>query len=238
MKSLNHPVPNTIFGIMKSFRGLGSFSTSLFSMSGEISTMRNLILLSALFFSTFLTSMTAAPTSSPLPAKTATATFGGGCFWCVDAVYQYVPGIIKITSGYAGGKVPNPTYEQVCTGRTGHAEVVQITYDPSKVTYDQLLDLFWKAHDPTTLNRQGADHGTQYRSIILTSTPEEAAEAETSKKKAQAQFPDPIVTEIVPLTTFYPAEGYHQDYYRNNKEKNPYCQVVIAPKLKKLGLDK
>jgi peptide-methionine (S)-S-oxide reductase len=134
--------------------------------------------------------------------------------------------------------MPNPTYEQVCTGRTGHAEVVQITYDPSKVTYDQLLDLFWRAHDPTTLNRQGADHGTQYRSIILTSTPEEAAEAETSKKKAQAQFPDPIVTEIVPLTTFYPAEGYHQDYYRNNKEKNPYCQAVIAPKLKKLGLDK
>ncbi|MEY2906875.1 MAG: peptide-methionine (S)-S-oxide reductase MsrA [Verrucomicrobiota bacterium] len=200
--------------------------------------MRTLILLFALVFSTFSTSMTAAPTSSPLPAKTAKATFGGGCFWCVDAVYQYVPGVIEITSGYAGGTVTNPTYEQVCTGRTGHAEVVQITYDPSKVTYDQLLDLFWRAHDPTTLNRQGADHGTQYRSIILTSTPEEAAEAEASKKKAQAQFPDPIVTEIVPLTTFYPAEGYHQDYYRNNKEKNPYCQVVITPKLKKLGLDK
>jgi peptide-methionine (S)-S-oxide reductase len=149
-----------------------------------------------------------------------------------------VPGVIKITSGYAGGTVPNPTYEQVCTGRTGHAEVVQITYDPSKVTYDQLLDLFWKAHDPTTLNRQGADHGTQYRSIILTSTPKEAAEAEASKKKAQSQFTDPIVTEIVSLTTFYPAEGYHQDYYRNNKDKNPYCQAVIAPKLKKLGLDK
>jgi peptide-methionine (S)-S-oxide reductase len=148
-----------------------------------------------------------------------------------------VPGVIKITSGYAGGAMPNPTYAQVCTGRTGHAEVVQITYDPSKVTYGQLLDLFWKAHDPTTLNRQGADHGTQYRSIILTSTPEEAAEAEASKKKAQAQFPDPIVTQIVPLTTFYPAEGYHQDYYRNNKDKNPYCQAVIAPKLKKLGLD-
>lgn len=200
--------------------------------------MRNLILLSALFLSAFTSSMTAAPTSSSLPANTATATFGGGCFWCVDAVYQYVPGVIKITSGYAGGTVPNPTYEQVCTGRTGHAEVVQITYDPSKVTYDQLLDLFWKAHDPTTLNRQGADHGTQYRSIILTSTPKEAAEAEASKKKAQSQFMDPIVTEIVPLTTFYPAEGYHQDYYRNNKDKNPYCQAVIAPKLKKLGLDK
>jgi peptide-methionine (S)-S-oxide reductase len=202
----------------------------------EIAFMRNLILLSALTFSIFPSAMTADQTSSPLPAKTATATFGGGCFWCVDAVYQYVPGVTKITSGYAGGAVPNPTYEQVCTGRTGHAEVVQITYDPSKVSYDQLLDLFWKAHDPTTLNRQGADHGTQYRSIILTSTPEEAAAAEASKKKAQAQFPDPIVTEIVPLTTFYPAEEYHQDYYSNNKQKNPYCQMVIAPKLKKLGL--
>jgi len=198
--------------------------------------MRFLLLLSTFAFSILPSSMTAAPTSSPVPAKTATATFGGGCFWCVDAVYQYVPGVIKITSGYAGGSVPNPTYEQVCTGRTGHAEVVQITYDPSKVTYNQLLDLFWKAHDPTTLNRQGADHGTQYRSIILTSTTEEAAEAEASKKKAQAQFPDPIVTEIKHLTTFYPAEEYHQDYYSNNKDKNPYCQMVIAPKLKKLGL--
>ena len=198
--------------------------------------MRNLVLLSALILSIFITLMTAAPTSFPTPAKTATATFGGGCFWCVDAVYQYVPGVIKITSGYAGGSVPNPTYEQVCTGRTGHAEVVQITYDPSKVTHAQLLDLFWKAHDPTTLNRQGADHGTQYRSIILTTSPEEAAAAEASKKRAQSQFPDPIVTEIVPLTAFYPAEEYHQDYYQNNKDKNPYCQVVIAPKLKKLGL--
>jgi len=200
--------------------------------------MRILILLFTVAFSMVCGTMTAAPTSSPSPAKTATATatFGGGCFWCVDAVYQYVPGVLKITSGYAGGTVPNPTYDQVCTGRTGHAEVVQISYDPSKVTYDQLLDLFWKAHDPTTLNRQGADHGTQYRSIILPSSPEEAAAAEASKKKAQVLFPDPIVTEIVPLTTFYPAEEYHQDYYQNNKDKNPYCHAVIAPKLKKLGL--
>ena len=200
--------------------------------------MRILILLFTLAFSMVIGTMTAAPTSSPspTPTATATATFGGGCFWCVDAVYQYVPGVLKITSGYAGGSVPNPTYDQVCTGRTGHAEVVQISYDPSKVTYDQLLDLFWKAHDPTTLNRQGADHGTQYRSIILTSSPEEAAAAEASKKKAQALFSDPIVTEIVPLTTFYPAEEYHQDYYQNNKDKNPYCRAVIAPKLKKLGL--
>ena len=178
------------------------------------------------------------PDSSPSSSneKTATAVFGGGCFWCLDAVYQYVPGIIKITSGFAGGALPNPSYDQVCTGRTGHAEVIQITYDPAKVSYDQLLDLFWKAHDPTTLNRQGADHGTQYRSIILTSSPEQVAEAEASKKKAQAQFTNPIVTEIKPLTAFYPAEQYHQDYYQNNKDRNPYCQVVIAPKLKKLGL--
>jgi len=205
-------------------------------MLDEIPKMRFLLLIAAIAFPILPTSMNAAPTSSPTPDNTSTATFGGGCFWCVDAVYQYVPGVLKITSGYAGGTVPNPTYDQVCTGRTGHAEVVQISYDPTKVTYDQLLDLFWKAHDPTTLNRQGADHGTQYRSIILTSSPEEAAAAEASKKKAQAQFPVPIVTEIVPLTTFYPAEEYHQDYYQNNKDKNPYCRAVITPKLKKLGL--
>ena len=179
--------------------------------------------------------MASEPSPSP-SAKTATAVFGGGCFWCMDAVFQYVPGVIKITSGFAGGTEVNPSYEEVCTGRSGHAEVIQITYDPTKVTYDQLLDLFWKAHDPTTLNRQGADHGTQYRSIILTESPEQAAEAVASKKKAQSQFPDPIVTEIKPLTAFYPAEKYHQDYYQNNKDVNPYCQVVIAPKLKKLGL--
>ena len=198
------------------------------------------ILLSVLTLAIMSLPMNATPSPTPDPAsqKTATATFGGGCFWCMDAVYQYVPGIIKITSGFAGGSTDHPTYEQVCTGRTGHAEVIQITYDPAKVSYNQLLDLFWKAHDPTTLNRQGGDSGTQYRSIILTSSPEEATEAEASKKKAQAQFPDPIVTEIVPLKTFYPAEDYHQDYYQNNKDKNPYCQVVIAPKLKKLGLEK
>ena len=180
---------------------------------------------------------TPSPTPSISPSqRTATATFGGGCFWCVDAVFQNLPGVIKITSGFAGGTTANPTYDQVCSGRTGHAEVIQITYDSSKVTYDQLLDLFWKAHDPTTLNRQGADHGTQYRSIILTATPEEAAQAQASMKKAQAQFADPIVTEIKPFTLFYPAEQYHQDYYQNNKDRNPYCQAVIAPKLKKLGL--
>lgn len=209
----------------------------------EIDSMRilnSVILLSVLTLAIMSRPMNATPSPTPssVSQKTATATFGGGCFWCMDAVYQYVPGIIKITSGFAGGTTDHPTYEQVCTGRTGHAEVIQITYDPAKVSYNQLLDLFWKAHDPTTLNRQGADSGTQYRSIILTSSPEEASEAEASKKKAQAQFPDPIVTEIVPLKTFYPAEEYHQDYYQNNKDRNPYCQVVIAPKLRKLGLEK
>jgi peptide-methionine (S)-S-oxide reductase len=198
--------------------------------------MRNLLLVSSLAFSLFSIPMNAAPTPSPSPAKTAKATLGGGCFWCLDAAFEQLPGVLKVASGFAGGTTPDPTYDQVCTGRTGHAEVVQITYDPSKVTYDQLLDLFWKVHDPTTLNRQGADHGTQYRSIILTSTPEETAAAEASKKKAKALYADPIVTEIKPLTVFYPAEEYHQGYYRNNKGKNPYCQVVIAPKLKKLGL--
>ena len=169
-------------------------------------------------------------------STTATAVFGGGCFWCLDAVFENLPGVLKITSGFAGGSAKNPTYEQVCTGRTGHAEVIRITYDPSKVSYGALLDLFWKAHDPTTLNRQGADVGTQYRSIILTEGPEQASEAEASRKKAAALYPDPIVTEIKPLETFYPAEDYHQDYYRNNKDRNPYCQVVIAPKLKKLGM--
>jgi peptide-methionine (S)-S-oxide reductase len=211
-----------------------------FAQRMEITAMRLVVLLSLLAFPFNFQSMNATPSPTPSPdsQKTATATFGGGCFWCMDAVYQYVPGIIKITSGFAGGTTDHPTYEQVCTGRTGHAEVIQITYDPAKVSYNQLLDLFWKAHDPTTLNRQGADSGTQYRSIILTSSPEEASEAEASKKKAQAQFPDPIVTEIVPLKTFYPAEEYHQDYYQNNKDRNPYCQVVIAPKLRKLGLEK
>ena len=197
--------------------------------------MRTFLLLSALFSFTLTTPMPAESNPAPSPAKTATATFGGGCFWCLDAVFQYVPGIVKITSGYAGGTVPSPTYEEVCTGRTGHAEVVQITYNPDKVSYNDLLDLFWKAHDPTTLNYQGADHGTQYRSIILTSSPAEAAAAEASKNKVQAQFKDPIVTEIKPLTAFYPAEEYHQDYYSQNKQA-PYCRVVIAPKLKKLGL--
>lgn len=143
-----------------------------------------------------------------------------------------VPGVKRVISGYAGGTVPNPTYEQICTGRTGHAEVVQIEYDPSQISYEKLIDLFWEAHDPTTLNRQGADTGTQYRSIILFSNEEEKAAAEKSKATAQAKFRNPIVTEIVPLKTFYPAEDYHQDFYKNNPG-HPYNRAVTVPKLEK-----
>ena len=164
--------------------------------------------------------------------KTAHATLGGGCFWCVEAVYETVPGILSVTSGYAGGDVPNPTYEQICTGRTGHAEVVRIEFDPSKITYEQVIDLFWDAHDPTTLNRQGPDAGPQYRSIILYEDESQKVIAEKSKKAAQARFKDPIVTEIVPLEAFYPAEKYHQDFYQNNPNY-PYSRAIIRPKLEK-----
>ena len=165
--------------------------------------------------------------------KSARATLGGGCFWCVEAVYQTVPGILSVISGYAGGQVPNPTYEQVCTGRTGHAEVVQIEFETDKISYEQIIDLFWKAHDPTTLNRQGGDTGTQYRSIILYENEAQRAVAERSKSAAQALFKDPIVTEIEPLKAFYPAEKYHQDFYENNPNY-PYSRAIIRPKLEKL----
>jgi peptide-methionine (S)-S-oxide reductase len=161
------------------------------------------------------------------------ATYGGGCFWCVEAIFQRLDGVKSVVSGYAGGKKDNPTYKEVCGGDTGHAEVIQIEYDPKKISYAQLLDVFWQAHDPTTLNRQGADRGTQYRSIILYHDEHQKQVAEASKKAAAGQFKDPIVTEIVPLTKFYKAEGYHQNYYNDNSNA-PYCQFVIRPKLDKL----
>jgi peptide-methionine (S)-S-oxide reductase len=161
------------------------------------------------------------------------ATYGGGCFWCVEAIFQRLDGVKSVTSGYAGGRKENPTYKEVCGGDTGHAEVIQIEYDPKKISYAQLLDVFWQAHDPTTLNRQGADRGTQYRSIILYHDEKQKQAAEASKKAAASQFRDPIVTEIVPLTKFYKAEGYHQNYYNDNSNA-PYCQFVIRPKLDKL----
>jgi len=164
--------------------------------------------------------------------QTQIATLGGGCFWCTEAVYQMLPGVISVTSGYAGGTKENPTYKEVCTGETGHAEVVQIQFDPKTLSYEKLLDTFWDVHDPTTLNQQGADTGTQYRSIILYSNPEQKAAAEKSKAEAQKRFARPIVTEIVPLKKFYKAEDYHQDYYRNNSGQS-YCRMVIRPKVEK-----
>lgn len=171
------------------------------------------------------------------PMTTKKAILGGGCFWCVEAVYERLPGILSVTSGYAGGQTENPGYEEVCSGRTGHAEVVQIEYDPEKISYEKIIDLFWDAHDPTTLNRQGADEGTQYRSIILTQNEEEARLAKESKERAQAGFKSPIVTEIVPLEKFYPAEDHHQDFYRSNP-LHPYNMAVIRPKLQKLDAKK
>jgi len=164
------------------------------------------------------------------------AVFGAGCFWCVEAVYERIPGVLSVEAGYAGGNTTNPTYEQVCLGTTGHAEVARLTFDPAKVTYAQLLELLWQAHDPTTLNRQGADVGTQYRSAIFTYTDEQLRLAGRSKTEAQKHFRDPIVTEIQPLKEFFPAENYHQEYYRNNPNA-PYCMFVIRPKLKKLHLE-
>jgi peptide-methionine (S)-S-oxide reductase len=164
---------------------------------------------------------------------TETATLGGGCFWCMEAVYERLPGVISITSGFAGGYKANPTYQQVCAGGTGQAEVTQIVFDPVKISYEKLLNVFWQAHDPTTLNRQGADQGTQYRSIILYHGDAQKLAAEKSKAEAQKDFKRPIVTEIVPFTEFFKAEDYHQEYYDKNTSA-PYCQIVIAPKLEKL----
>jgi len=160
------------------------------------------------------------------------ATLGGGCFWCAEAIYQMLPGVKSVTSGFAGGTKENPTYKEVCAENTGHAEVIQIQYDPRVVSYEKLIETFWEAHDPTTLNRQGADHGTQYRSIILYSSQAQKVAAEKSKAEAQKHFRQPIVTEIAPLKKFYPAEDYHQDYYRANPNQ-PYCRAVIRPKVEK-----
>jgi len=160
------------------------------------------------------------------------ATFGGGCFWCLEAVFEQLKGVSGVVSGYAGGSVKNPTYEQVCGGRTGHAEVTQVSFDPAVISYRDLLDVFFSIHDPTTRDRQGADVGPQYRSIILTHSgaQREAALAAVRDIGAQGIWADPLVTEVAPLDTFYPAEAGHQGYFRRN-ERQPYCQVVIAPKV-------
>ena len=161
------------------------------------------------------------------------ATFGGGCFWCVEALIQRLEGVASVVSGYAGGDTPNPDYRAICTGTTGHAEVVQVTFDADVISYEDLLTLFMISHDPTTLNRQGADRGTQYRSIILYHNDEQKAIAETVLDNLEDKFPSPIVTQLVALEKFYPAEDYHQNYYNNNSNAG-YCMVVINPKIKKL----
>lgn len=165
---------------------------------------------------------------------TEVATLGAGCFWCVDTLFRELRGVKSVVSGYAGGTRANPTYEQVCTGATGHAEVIQITFDPQQISYRDLLDVFFTVHDPTTLNRQGADVGTQYRSVIFAHTPEQRqiAERTIAEITAQKLWDDPIVTQVVDATDFYPAEDYHQDYYTNNPNQG-YCRLVIAPKVAK-----
>ncbi len=162
------------------------------------------------------------------------ATFGGGCFWCIEAVFQRLSGVDSVVSGYSGGEVPNPTYEQVCSGNSGHAEVIQITYDPDVISFADLLEVFFKTHDPTTLNRQGADRGTQYRSVIFSHDDEQRLVAEQYMKQLDESkvFPSPIVTEVSPATEFFHAEDYHQDYFNQNGVQT-YCTFVIAPKIKK-----
>ena len=167
-----------------------------------------------------------------------TAVLGGGCFWCIEAVYRRIEGVRSVESGYAGGHVPDPDYYRVCSGETGHAEAVKIDFDPSVITFPEILEIFWQAHDPTTINRQGADIGTQYRSIILYSCGKQRAEAEESMKTLNnsGKYGKPAVTEIVQLESWYPAEKHHQEYYENNRSAG-YCRLVISPKLKKIGLE-
>jgi len=162
------------------------------------------------------------------------ATLAGGCFWCLEAVYEQLRGVEKVVSGYSGGSVPNPDYRSVCTGRTGHAEVVQVTYDPAEVSYREILEVFFTIHDPTTLNRQGADEGTQYRSAVFTHSPEQEQTAREVIRDLEAEgvWENPIVTQVEPLSRFYPAEDYHQHYFARNPGQG-YCQVVIAPKVAK-----
>lgn len=182
----------------------------------------------------YMTSSLTSPAAEETTFRTDTATFGTGCFWCTEAIFQQLDGVLKVSSGYSGGHVKNPTYKEVCEGNTGHAECVEIVYDPAKITYDELLEVFWQTHDPTTLNRQGNDVGTQYRSAIFYHNAEQKAKAEKYKAELDKSgaWDKPIVTEITPASTFYVAENYHQDYYNNNGSA-PYCYYVIRPKLEK-----
>ena len=179
--------------------------------------------------------LTSSKQESTAATTTATATLANGCFWCTEAIFEQLDGVISATSGYTDGQVKNPTYKQVCTGETGHAEALQIVYDPAKISFDELLEVFWETHDPTTLNRQGGDVGTQYRSGIYYHNEEQKLKAEKYKAELDKSgaFNNPVVTEIKPFSEFYAAENYHQQYYENNGNNNPYCSMVIRPKVDK-----
>lgn len=170
--------------------------------------------------------------SPTLSTQTEIATLGGGCFWCVEIMYQDLKGVLKVESGYSGGKSDNPTYREICTGMSGHAEVVQVTFNPAIISFKEILEVFFTVHDPTTLNRQGNDSGTQYRSVIFYHSDAQKVVAEQVKQEAQALWDDPIVTEISPLSKFFKAETYHQNYFKDNPNQ-PYCSIVIAPKVRK-----
>jgi len=191
------------------------------------------------FITTIILGLIMSNTINNTPGKIEQATFGAGCFWCVEAVFERLEGVIDVQAGYAGGNTQDPTYNEVCKGKSGHAEVIQIDYDPHIITYEKLLDVFWMSHDPTTLNRQGGDIGTQYRSAIFYHSDSQKKIANNSKNNVSKinLYSKPIVTEISVLDTFYIAENYHQDYYRLNKNA-PYCQLVIKPKLDKLNISK
>ena len=193
----------------------------------------NLRFLRPLLFLSLGAPLFAADAAGGTAVKTETAVIGGGCFWCLEAVYEKVNGVLDVESGYAGGAMANPDYRSVCSGKTGHAEVIKITYDPAKVRYEDLLAIFWDIHDPTTVDRQGADSGTQYRSIILVANDAQKKLAEAARDAARAKFSDPVVTQIVPLKEYWKAEEYHQDYFRKHPEQ-PYCAVTPPPKLQKL----
>jgi len=180
------------------------------------------------------TSLASSTGQSSGTLNTDTATLANGCFWCTEAIFQQLEGVLKVSSGYSGGHVVDPSYKEVCTGTTGHAECIQIIFDPAKISFDELLEVFWQTHDPTTLNRQGNDEGTQYRSAVFYHSQEQKEKAEKYKTELNKSgaFKDPIVTEIAPFTSFYVAENYHQDYYNQNGSQ-PYCSYVIRPKLEK-----
>lgn len=219
-----------------------SFTSTQEFLSMSIFTLKHfgkigfLFSLALLWVTVYAATSKAMNPSTTVTSPHVTASLGAGCFWCIEAVYARIDGVIEVRSGYMGGSAEDANYTQVSTGRTAHAEVVEVVFDPEQLSYAELLEWFWQLHDPTTLNRQGADVGPQYRSVIFYHDETQKQVAETSKKQAQSAFADPIVTQIAPAGEFYVAENYHQDYYENNKNQG-YCRYVIQPKLKKLKLD-